>query len=178
MKKSAVVLLILILMFSASVNAFDGMRKGFVLGGGLGFGPVAKVSIGSYDENASGIATNFLIGYAWDEYNMIVFLRDAVFYSRMNVSQAQGFSGIGFYHYFRPQGESFYITGGMGFQDWISLESNVESNDVGFGILIGGGYEFARHVQIYSSLSFGKTSYYSMDFDHTQFLITISAVAF
>ncbi|MFH2050041.1 MAG: hypothetical protein ABIJ12_11400 [bacterium] len=186
MKKSVVVVSILILMLSASANAFDGMRKGFVLGGGLGFGPVAKVSIdvpNSTDMDNSGVALNFLIGYAWDEQNMIVFLRDGITYSEAtifggSINLVQGFSGVGYYHYFGQQGKSFFITGGLGFQDWSSLDSDYDSNDYGLGMLVGGGYEFARHVQVYSSLSFGKTSDYYYDYNHSQFLITISAVAF
>ena len=190
MKKLVVATLFLILVISSSASAFDGMRKGFVLGGGLGFGPVAKVSPdvpNSEDLDNSGIALNFLIGYAWDEQNMIVFLRDGVVYSEElnygdDVNIVQGFSGIGYYHYFGLQGKSFFITGGLGLQDWTALDSDYTNPDPGFGFLIGGGYEFARHIQVYSSLSFGKTSDevfgYEFDFDHTQFLITVSAVAF
>ena len=194
MKRAAILLIVMVLMLSASASAFDGMRKGFVLGGGIGFGPVAKVSLDDFageDYDKSGVALNFLIGYAWDEQNMIVFLRDGVIYSEdfdvltgtKSINLVQGFAGIGLYHYFGPVGKSFYVTGGLGLQDWISLDDDIDSNDAGLGFLIGGGYEFARHWQIHSSLSFGKTSYDDpffgeMDFSHTQFMFTVSAVAF
>lgn len=187
----AVICLVIVLVSSAS--AFDGLRKGFVLGGGLGLGPLANTSIdglaGEYKK--TGLATNFLIGYAWDEQNMIVFLRDAVLYSetielvwmgnllfRDKISIIQGFTGAGYYHYFGPVGRSFYITGGLGFQDWSSLESGWNSPDVGGALLLGGGYEFARHWQVHGSLSFGTTSDAFFEYDHTQMLFTVSAVAF
>jgi len=187
----AVICLVILMVSSAS--AFNGLRKGFVLGGGLGLGPVANTSIdglgGEYKK--SGLATNFLIGYAWDEQNMIVFLRDAVLYSetielafmgtvffRDKISIVQGFTGAGYYHYFGPVGRSFYITGGLGFQDWTSLEEDWNSPDVGGALLFGGGYEFARHWQVHGSLSFGSTSDAIFNYDHVQLLFTVSAVAF
>ena len=177
--------ILLLLVIAVSISAFDGNRKGFVLGGGLGFGPVAKVSVdgASDDYDKSGLALNFVIGYAWDEQNMLVFQRDAILYSEEtiygdDISIVQGFSGIGYYHYFGPVGKSFYINGGIGFQDWTSMDSDYESNDVGGGILLGGGYEFTRHVQVHGSLSFGKTKFMDVDFNHTQLMFTVSAVAF
>ncbi len=187
MKRLFIPTVIFLLALATSVSAFDGNRKGFVLGGGLGFGPSAKVtvsvgSISASDEN-SGLAIDFLIGYAWDEQNMIVFLRDGIIYSEemshsTTISIVQGFSGIGYFHYFGEVGKSFFITGGLGLQDWTSLDENYSSPDPGVGLLLGGGYEFTRHLQVYSSLSFGKTSEGSFKNDHSQFIIVISAVAF
>ena len=181
-----VVLILILALCATSAFGFDGVRKGFVLGGGLGFG-YASVSM----DNAPGVesltnaggAVNFLIGYAWDEQNMLVFLRDGVIYSEETVwggslTLAQGFSGVGYFHYFGPLGKSFFMTGGLGLQDWTPLESGYEANDYGFGILAGGGYEFTRHVQVYGSLSFGKTSDIFADYTHFQFQLGVSAVAF
>jgi len=180
------IFLSLFILLASSVWAFNGHRKGFVLGGGLGFGPVAKVTIDGVSGSSldkSGLATNILIGYAWDEQNMIVYLRDAIFYKETTIFNddifiVQGFNGFGYYHYFGPVGRSFYLTGGIGLQDWTSLDSKYESNDVGGGILLGGGYEFTRHFQIHGSLSFGRTTYAGVDFNHTQLLFTMSVVAF
>jgi len=187
MKRIIIVAFLVPFVTASSVWSFNGRRQGFVLGGGLGFGPMAKVSVSNApsgsDLDNSGLAINFLIGYAWDEQNMIVFLRDGVTYSERtifgsNLSLVQGFSGVGYFHYFGQPGKSFYITGGLGLQDWTPLESGYTANDPGIGLLIGGGYEFTRHVQVHSSLSFGKTRDAFFDYDHTQLLITVSAIAF
>lgn len=185
MKKVVVFTVLIFVIAAINANAFNGLRKGFVLGGGLGFGPVANVTAERTNaelEN-SGLALNFLIGYAWDEQNMIVFLRDGVIYSEEtifggSINLVQGFSGAAYYHYFGPVGKSFYVVGGLGFQDWSSLDSDYDSNDVKAGILLGLGYEFARHVQIHGSLSFGKTSDPIQDYKHTQMQIGVSAIAF
>lgn len=179
------ILVVVVVLCATSVFGFDGARKGFVLGGGLGFG-YASVSMDNSNSDAltnAGGAINFLIGYAWDEQNMVVFLRDGVIYSEKTwwggtLTLAQGFSGAGYFHYFGPVGKSFFVTGGLGLQDWTPLESGWEANDYGFGILGGGGYEFARHFQVYGSFSFGKTSDPFDDFTHFQFQVGVSAVAF
>ncbi|HOP05744.1 MAG TPA: hypothetical protein PLF13_00490 [candidate division Zixibacteria bacterium] len=188
--KYAIITAILCILLAASAaNAFDGKRKGFVLGGGLGYGPLARLTIdyssndnydnsGSASLNNSGPATSVLIGYAWDEHNMIVYLREAVFYKVREETFGQGFGGAAVYHYFGPVGRSFYVVGGLGLQDWFTfIDGDYESNDAGIGVLIGGGYEFARHVQIHGTVSFGSTSDL-YDYTHTQIALYISAVAF
>lgn len=185
MKKTIILAALLVLLAGTSF-AFDGQRKGFVLGGGLGFG-YASVSAddlaGSEDLTNAGVALNFLIGYAWDEQNMIVFLRDGVVYSEKtiyggSITLVQGFGGVGYFHYFGLPGKSFYVTGGLGFQDWTPLESGYEANDFGFGILAGAGYEFTPHVQIHGSFSYGKSSDIISDYTHFQFMLGVAAVAF
>ena len=185
-------IVLLFVLMAGCVSAFDGTRKGFVMGGGLGFGPIAKVSGDGVesDYDKSGVAASLLIGYAWDEQNMIVFLREAIMYPERfdfgllskKMTMMQGFTGIGYYHYFGPVGKSFYLVGGIGLQDWRSFDSDYESNGYGGAILLGGGYEFVRHVQIHGSLTFGKTSdpYFEIDYDnkHTQLIFLVSAVAF
>ncbi len=44
MKRLICLVLILAVILPASSSAFDGNRKGFVLGGGLGFTPVMRIS--------------------------------------------------------------------------------------------------------------------------------------
>lgn len=182
MRVNALIAALLLLTLASSSSAFDGIREGFVLGGGLGFGPFAEVSNGTKHDNA-GFATNFLIGYAWDERNMIVYLRDAVFYvdeiheGDEEVS-AQGFGGIGYYHYFGLPGQSAFVACGIGLQDWVTLYDIHEAPDPGFGFLFGGGYEFTRHLQVHGSLSLGRVRENKTYLNLLQLLITISAVAY
>ncbi len=186
MIKSLGIAVLLTITLVATASAFDGTRKGFVLGGGLGLGPVASISVdglSSASEDKSGLALNLLIGYAWDEQNMLVYLRDGVLFSvdvalGKSVNAIQGFSGLGWYHYFGPVGHTAFVVGGLGLQDYTSLDSDYESNDPGFGMLLGGGYEFARHIQVHGALSFGKTSFSVVDFNHSQIVITVTAIAF
>jgi len=169
---------------------FDGLRKGFVLGGGLGFSPVAKWSVDESipgfgtlkgDESKTGVGAQLLIGYAWDESNMIVWESNVTAYESEDWDETlgQGIGGASWYHYFGLPGKSAFTTVGLGVYIWDnSVLSDLEEIDPGFGLLFGGGYEFARHWQVGGYLSFGKTSWVILDFEHVHFNILVSGVAF
>lgn len=183
-------LTILVAMVS-TVEAFDGTRKGFVLGGGLGISPTATIKtdpvstpFGTFkiDESNSGFGLNFIIGYAWDEHNMIVYEGNVVGYTLgsgiTKVDVYQGFNGASWYHYFGPVGKSGFINAGLG-----AYVFNVDDADADMGgaIQIGGGYEFARHWQFSGTLGFGKTGdpdISGLDYKHMHFSILIGGVAF
>ncbi len=108
MKKHLIATFIIVLLAS-SAWSFDGNRKGFVLGGGLGFAPTAKWEIDGasiFSESAPGLGINLLIGYAWNENNMIVYEGNAVGYKPKitNTDLLQGFYGASWYHYFGSNG--------------------------------------------------------------------------
>ena len=182
MKRFVLITLVAVLFLFGTAGAFDGIRKGFVLGGGLGIAATADwdmdsagVSIG---EDGSGLGGNFVIGYAWDEHNMIVYEGNVVAWTSELIDETigQGFNGASWYHYFGPVGKSFFTAAGVGF--CVFRVDTYEGNDPGFGLLLGGGYEFARHVQVAAYFSTGKTGDSGVDFDHTHFNILFSAVAF
>ncbi|UCD64811.1 MAG: hypothetical protein JSW34_05085 [Candidatus Zixiibacteriota bacterium] len=168
---------ILILLIASSASAFDGLRKGFVLGGGLGMAPVVRTSIFDADDSRGGVGLHIVIGYAWDEYNMIVYESNVAGAEAGRVTYAQGFGGPAWYHYFGPQGKSFFTVVGLGFYSYQIEDEDL--NDSGGGYLIGGGYEFARHFQVAMYLSGGKTELLGLiDMGHNNLSILISAVAF
>lgn len=79
MNRFTLYVLVGVAVLAAAANAFDGQRRGFVLGGGLGLGALASTTDRDYpgvESKDGGLGVNLLIGYAWDERNMIVFLRD------------------------------------------------------------------------------------------------------
>jgi len=181
----------LALMLSGSVLGFDGQRKGFVLGGGLGFTPAAswKVDIDyfgqgvvDYDENGAGVAVQFVIGGAFDEHNMLVYEGNVVGYNSdlFDESIAQGFNGAAWYHYFGETGKSFFTTLGVGFCYY--KVGDYDATTPGGAILLGGGYEFSRHWQIGGFLSFGKTTDEALGlegtFNHSHISVIVSGVAF
>ncbi len=185
MKRSVLITLVAVMLMSGSVGAFDGMRKGFVLGGGLGLNLSAdyEVSEGIYSisEDGSGMGLNLVIGYAWDEQNMIVYEGNVGGWKSdlVNKDIAQGFNGASWYHYFGPVGQSFFTVAGLGF--YVFNPEDFENNDPAGGLILGGGYEFARHIQVGAYFSSGKTKdpgSSKIEFDHTHFNILVSAVAF
>ena len=174
------VLVVLVILMAGSVWSFDGMRKGFVLGGGLGVSPIARVSLGDLDESKVGVGAHIVIGYAWDEFNMLVYESNVTAYEIYSTSIGQGFGGASWYHYFGPQGKSFFTVAGLGFCYY--KEEDIDANDAKGAYLIGAGYEFTRHVQVSMYFSGGKTSvdFFGSDieFGHNHMSLVISAIAF
>ncbi len=178
MKKLVILVIGLSLVLAVSASAFNGMRKGFVLGGGLGFAPQAKWEIGTIKEEKSGMALNFIIGYGWDESNMIVYEGNVVGYSSdiPNQTFAQGFNGVSWYHYFGPGQKGAFTAVGLG--AYVFDPGDFSDPDPGGGLLVGAGYQFSPHWQVGGYFSSGKTSEGIFDYDHTHFSILISTVAF
>jgi hypothetical protein len=181
MRRIVLITLLALLFAAASTSAFDGMRKGFVLGGGLGLtltadrefdGPGNPVS-----EDGSGMGINLFLGYAWDEQNMIVYEGNACAWDsdQLNETVAQGFDGVSWYHYFGPVGKSFFSVGGLGVYGFQT--DNIDA-DAKFAFMLGGGYEFTRHVQVGAYLSTGSAKFRGDDWDHTHFNVLVSATAF
>jgi hypothetical protein len=171
---------VLVVVLASSAFGFNGLRKGFVLGGGLGIAPMIRISLGDADNSEVGPAANIFLGYAWDEYNMIVYESNVTVYEENQISAAQGFGGASWYHYFGEQGKSFFTVVGLGFQ-YYEVE-DFDANDAGAAYLIGGGYEFTRHVQVVLYLSGGKSSqdfiFTDIDYGHNHMSISVNAVAF
>jgi hypothetical protein len=182
--------LIVFILLPVPSGAFDGNRKGFVVGGGLGFTPIASWSLNDFDESNAGMGLNLIIGYAWDERNMIVYEGNVCGYKQGNYRTSQGFNGVSWYHYFGPKGKSFFTAAGFGF--YIYDFELFDMNDPGLGYIIGGGFEFTPHVQIGLYLSGGQTSF-SIDYrdaegnplsgpdityGHNHISLLVSAVAF
>lgn len=182
-RRLAIVLFVFLVVMVSSVSAFNGQRKGFVLGGGIGFAPLVKWSteVGPFDysESKAGVAVHLLIGYAWDEQNMIVYEGNATGYSDDEVFDepvTQGFDGAAWYHYYGVAGKSSFTVVGLGLYAFDA--GDYKANDPGLGIMLGAGYEFARHWQVGGYISVGRTTDSPLDFDHANMSVVISTVAF
>jgi hypothetical protein len=186
MKRVLILSLAAILLLAGSSFAFDGNRKGFVLGGGLGLGATGswKVDVPffgstvSVDENGTGVGLHFVIGGAFDEYNVLVYEGNAIGYNSDMFDEGigQGFNGAAWYHYFGEAGKSAFTTLGLGL--YYFKVGDFDATDPKVALLVGGGYEFARHWQVGGYFSFGQTSEGPVDFDHTHFNILVSGIAF
>ncbi|MCH8027718.1 MAG: outer membrane beta-barrel protein [candidate division Zixibacteria bacterium] len=181
MKNLLAILTVLTLVLASSSFGFDGHRRGFVLGGGLGFSPVASWEVDgtTIDESGAGIGLNLLIGYAWDDQNMIVYEGNIAgwksdFFLDRQVSQ--GFNGASWYHYFGETGRTAFTTLGIGY--YVFGVEDFDNNDLGLGILAGAGYEFAKHWQIGAYYSLGKTSDSFFDYNHYHFNFLVGGIFF
>jgi hypothetical protein len=186
MKKHSLLVMVAMVLLAAQTFAFDGQRHGFVLGGGLGFAPISRWSLadnqytfgGKASESRPGVGINLMIGYAFDDQNMLVYEGNATGYSsKLNDKIAtQGMDSFSWYHYFGPTGKSAFTTAGIGLYSFDVENAGDFSNGLGF--LLGGGYEFARHWQVGAYLGFGRTSQAEADFNHVHLNLLISTVAF
>ena len=190
MSRNSVIVLITCLLLAGTALGFDGQRKGFVLGGGLGFAPVAHWEVdanlfglqGSAEEDKFGVALQFVIGGAFDEHNMLVYEGNVAGFKSDFGDEgiAQGFNGAAWYHYFGPVGKSFYTTVGLGF--YYFKIGDYDATDPGGALLLGGGYEFSPHWQIGVSLTVGSTSesipLASADLKHANLSVMVSGIAF
>jgi hypothetical protein len=195
MRRTLIAATLLLLMLHCTVFGFNGMRTGFVVGGGLGLAPMARWSVdvpaggvlytkdGVSSESNFGAGFHLFAGYAWDEYNMVVAEGNGCAYksdafnvsSDLNGNAAQGFGGVAWYHYFGPLGQSFFSTVGVGGYGW--KVKGYAMNDIGFGYLVGGGYEFHQYFQAGVYFSGGQTSDVGVDFGHMQITVLVTAVA-
>ena len=186
MKKLTLMTLVAVMLLSAGAMAFDGNRKGFVLGGGIGFAPTIKVEVeDDGDWNNAGVSAHIVIGYAWDEKNMLVYESNgAAFEETMfgeDVMFSQSIGAASWYHYFGESGKTFYTVVGLGLM--VGDTDETDATDPGAGILLGGGYEFSRHWQVGLYLASGKSSvgdafWGDTDLTHTTLSLLVSGIAF
>lgn len=177
-----VCIILISVCLAVSVSAFDGNRKGFVLGGGLGFAPAIHFEVPDssmvYSYTKGGVALSALIGYAWDNMNMIVYEENISGRNSedLDLGFIQGYQGPVWYHYFNEGKKSMFTTLGLG---WYGFEfEDNDANKSKFGFMIGSGYVFNKHWQIGAYYSAGKTSRQNVEFNHSNFSILISGIAF
>lgn len=158
---------VLVMLWPIPAAAFNGHRAGFVLGGGLGFSPEARWEnndIAGIDDQGVGPAFDVLIGYGWNDNNLLVWDIDAAYvkgdvYERPS-SVLQGFGGPAWYRYFGEPGRAIYLTVGAGITRFVYCpddEDDCHSFNWGPAYRVGAGYEFARHFQAGATVSFGAS---------------------
>ncbi|MCK5127254.1 MAG: hypothetical protein KAR42_13450 [candidate division Zixibacteria bacterium] len=186
MRKSIVFILVacFIVGLTSGVSAFDGKRKGFILGLGAGLGLTSYTqSVGTLTsdrENSFGLQTDFKIGLGTSEVFQIYWQSKVSWFGLdnalgNNVTIAHGFGGIGFTYFLQPTPQSAYLTGGLGYSTWTTpFESNSDTW-IGFGLTVGAGYELSSHLNLEGTLMFGKPTNDIMGIDISTTGMTIRA---
>ncbi len=178
-------LIIIILLFSQTVMAFDSEREGFVISGGVGYAPTAYTEISGYQNSrvtTDGIAGSFITGYGYNENTLFLLIFEGFktnTYTIVSPSESvlQGFSGVGVRFYFDDIGSSFFISSCIGLQHYINQKESAFSHDAGLGFLIGAGYEFTENFQFRTTFSNGQTKD-SFKWDHVQLIMTVSFILY
>lgn len=191
MFRIGVILGLATLLIASTACGFDGNRKGFVLGGGLGVVPVAHwkvdadffgINLPEIEEDRVGVGLHFVIGGAFDEHNMLVYEGNASGFKSelLDEGVGQGFNGAAWYHYFGDPGKTAFTTLGLGLYSF--KVGDYDPTNAGGALLLGGGYEFSRHWQVGVYLTFGKTTDsvgpLSADFEHANLSILFSGIAY
>lgn len=165
MKKIAAMLILMLPAFS-SAAVFNGNRHGFVAGIGIGFAPHISWKSTSdglpYVTGESGFAAHWVLGYCFGQKDMVVYEGNHTWYTSSDVyrganrqvSLLQALWGVSWYHYYGRAGRSVFTTLGAGI--YLNSEAWSVASRGGTALMLGGGYEFARHFQVGLYYTFGE----------------------
>jgi hypothetical protein len=169
-ERKLLVVAILVLSFfemNSVACAWDGKRKGFILGGALGFGfsPYTQSLDYNYgygysyswskSETPSAVMTDFKIGYAPTDLVEVYYMNKVSWFKAEGDLTTNALTGIGGTYLFNRRAPSWFVTGGVGLCSW-GLLAGSSNNLSGFGVVAGGGYEFSRYWSIEGNLLWGN----------------------
>ncbi len=181
MKKINKLACILLLAFS-NLYAFDGERKGFILGGGIGAGYISNTTSFNSFSNTNSRAvflTNGKIGYAPSNTLEIYSIGKASWWGESDKISRLVLSAIAITVYFDNTTDTgWFISGGLGLSTLDTpFESNSESSN-GFGLFGGGGYEFSSHWSLEVDLLYSTITERVTDLNSFGVLVTVNFLAF
>lgn len=158
------------LLLAAPALAFDGSRKGFVFGLGVGGGgtsfkqELSGLLTGETETETNGaFATDLELGWGANEQLLIYYSNHVNWFGITNVFNdkvtiASGVTNAAVSYFLKPDAPSGVVGGGIGASAWNALSDGQSSSSVGFGIWAGGGYEFSRHWMALGKLTYGNPS--------------------
>jgi hypothetical protein len=163
------VVAVLVAVMAVGATAFDGQRKGFLLGGGLGAGMITYtqtleyggLSITSDRENKGAFNTDFKIGYGINERTEVYYTSKVTWFGMDNsvgdgVTIADGLYGIGVSHSLKSWIPTWYLTGGLALATWSAPFEENSDTWSGLGFYLGAGYEFSRHYSFEVDVIYGN----------------------
>ncbi len=173
---------VVFILASTNVFAFDGKRKGFIIGGGIGGGFLSnKTSFGSFsDTESQGVfLTKLKIGYAPSNTLEIYWIANSSWWRENDMTLFLGVSAIAVTKYLDNTSETgLFVTGGIGFSEFDApFEGDVDAS-TGFGLIGGVGYEFSRHWSIEADLLYSKVEESGVDFDSFGVRVSVNVLAF
>jgi hypothetical protein len=158
---------LLVLVLSVSATAFDGLRKGIVLGGGYGYIPVGPQYVRfNTTMYTQGMSFRFMIGYGLGSRSMLTFSRTTM--GTIKNYQYQGKDQLrwdvvnvgwelAFTRYRLETASSTFWRGGLGLVDWGSWGGGPFAGDRQWNLALvaGAGYEIWRGCQLQLDLMTG-----------------------
>lgn len=148
--KTCAAALLSLVVISSPLSAFNGQRKGFILGIGFGAGaldynaPVFSLSQVTFENDIK-------IGFAPSNSLEIYYLNIVSYCESAGLSFANGAACLAVTKYLNPEGRGLFLCGGIGFgffweTDWSTID------DSGFAAFGGVGYDLGKHVCVQAEL--------------------------
>jgi hypothetical protein len=179
--KVLAIICMLLLAYSNSYS-FDGERNGFILGGGLGAGYLSNSTSNDYYSNTDSrgvFLTHFKIGYAPSNTLEFYYLSKVSWWGQSDITFTLGLSALAATYYIDEATETGWsISAGLGLSSLSApFEENSGSSD-GFGLFVGGGYEFAKHWNVEIDLFYSTISESGSDLNSFGVQLTINGLAY
>jgi hypothetical protein len=167
----------ILLSVCSNLYSFDGERNGFILGGGIGAGYLSNSN--SSTDSRGVFLTHFKIGYAPSNTLELYYLSKVNWWGESDITFTLGLSAIAATYYIDSETETGWsISGGFGLSALSApFEENLESSN-GFGLFLGGGYEFAAHWNVELDLFYSAISESNSDLNSFGIQITINGLAY
>lgn len=192
--KSGRTLLLILLLTTSSVSAFDHDRSGLVLGAGVGLSPAVSMSqqftwMGAgqnvsrevKDQVRIGINAHALAGWGFDDNDILLFYTDLNAITNGGKREFTLFTGVVWSHYFLNTKPAMFSTMGLGQYRYLPRQEP-RVNAAGPGMLLGGGFLLSPHLQVGLYLTHGSSSGVNsrtdIDRDHFSASIGLTALAF
>jgi hypothetical protein len=199
--KLKIALALAAVLLITNLFAFDGKRKGFILGFGVGTSTLTykqrvETNTGIFTSpeiKESPIVTDFKIGYAPDNSLELYYSSKVAWFSMINayedkVSVTDGVGTISASFFFLSDSNSNvwsaspFFSFGFGFSSWSTPELQDSPSWIGIGFFAGGGYEFAKHFRAELNFFMNNPSHseggIQASTDSSAIMLTINAMAF
>lgn len=193
---------------AAQVYAFDGSRKGFVLGlaGGLSYTNyehnaerlvypaiiTRKITAGyPHGDSALGLMTDFVLGYGITGQIVLQYTNKVAWFLKRDIDFVYGMSHInedclvvfgmsslGVNYYFQRKAPSLYISGAIGSSMWNTPFVSDYNSKSGTGWSVGAGYEFRKHWSLELTVLGSTPEYNNISTEAMTVLIGIKGLAY
>ena len=187
MQKKIKLACILLFAFS-NLYAFDGVRKGFILGGGIGAGYLSNTnSFNSFSVTDSRVVflTNFKIGYVPSNSLELYYTSKVSWWSQSkditgsSTIFTTGLSAIAATLYIDNTIKTgWFVSGGFGLSILDEPFESYSASSNGFGFFGGGGYEFSGHWSVELDLLYSTITDAGNEFNSFGVLMTVNFLAF
>ena len=192
MKAKCIIAAVLSVAMMLPASGRCGSRKGPVFGFGIGVSPAVitsgDIGFAEYDISGAGrnstvsnvgMASVLFLGYAFTNRDVVLATIEDLRVDR-DYLYVNGFSGIGYAHYFGVEGKSLFLSGALGQEvsGWPPHYGCTREYHYGPGFRLEGGYEFWRHCQAGLTIGLGETERGGYKYTHSSVSVNLTIVAY